>query len=86
MKPIALNRSEVRAILDGRKTQMRRIAKARHGVHFLGGDGDQHDPECWGWSFDGPDHSGYMVLARGGIIELPCLDGVQHAAFPAVKP
>ncbi len=82
MKPIALNGSEVRAILDGRKTQMRRLARHRHGVHFIGGQGDEDDPECWGWSFDGPDHNGYMVLARGlnqrhdhGLVSMPCSYG-----------
>lgn len=68
----------VRAILAGRKTQTRRICKYRH-LTFLGGQGDRDDPDAWGWSFDGPDHNGYMVLGRGhnerhdhGSISIPC--------------
>lgn len=69
----------VRAILAGRKTQTRRLARHRHGIGFLGGRGQEDDPECWGYAFDGPDHHGYAVLARGlderhdhGCTSIPC--------------
>lgn len=58
----------VRAILDGRKTQTRRpvdMTNPHRPISFLGGEGEEDDPEQWGYFFDGPDHNGYMVLARG---------------------
>jgi hypothetical protein len=71
------------AILGGRKTQTRRVVASKHPVEFLGGRGQEADLSAWGWSFDGPEHSGYMVLARGmderhdnGCISIPCPYGV----------
>lgn len=67
------------AIRSGRKTQTRRIVKARYPLQFLGGRGCEDDPSAWGWAFDGPDHHGYNVLARGyddrfdgGQVSIPC--------------
>jgi hypothetical protein len=76
---IIMTAESVRAILAGKKTKTRRIIKTREPVTFLGGKGEEDDPDLWGWSFDGPDHHGYMVLGRGlcnpvnhGSCSIPC--------------
>jgi len=54
-RPTLFSAPMIRALLDGRKTQTRRIIKDR-GVmpQFCGGRyDDRSDPECWGWADHG---------------------------------
>jgi hypothetical protein len=65
----------VRAILDGSKTQTRRILKVPDGIDFAGGSGeDQNDPANWG----GEDADGmWWALADAPDVDrvLPCRYG-----------
>lgn len=78
-RPIIFTGESVRSIIAGTKTQTRRICKHRHGIRFVGGKGQENNPSCWGYFFDGPSHHGWAVLARGlneqhdnGCVSIPC--------------
>jgi hypothetical protein len=73
-RPMLFSAPMIRALLEGRKTQTRRIAKLNGRTPTFGGPkGQTADPNCWGWEQDDgewillkkdkPSDTGYLDLA-----------------------
>ena len=68
-------RATLHAILQGDKTQTRRVVKSRKGwpIDFIGGIDDWDDPSYWG--FEGQDGFWYTLKPEKGDRQIPCLYG-----------